>query len=121
MESSILISTKKVLGIPEADTSFDLDVIMHINTAFGVLMQLGIGPDEGFAIEDELAVWNDFIDVLDPTGSINNLALQNIVRTYVFLKVKMLFDPPNTSYLITAMTEQIEEYEWRLMTLKETV
>jgi hypothetical protein len=118
MESSILISTKKVLGIPEADTSFDLDIIMHINTAFGVLMQLGIGPIEGFAIEDELSVWNDFID---PIGSMNNLALQNIVRTYVFLKVKMLFDPPNTSYLISAMTEQIEQYEWRLVTLKETV
>ena len=118
MESSILVSTKKVLGIPEADTSFDPDIVMLVNTAFGVLMQLGIGPVEGFAIADELAVWDDFID---PIGSPNNLSLLNIVRTYVFLKVKMLFDPPNTSYLITAMTDQIEEYEWRLMTLKETV
>jgi hypothetical protein len=118
MESSILVSTKKVLGIPEADTSFDLDIIVYINTAFGVLMQLGIGPIEGFAIEDEMGLWNDF---LDPIESPNNLSLLNIVRTYVFLKVKMLFDPPNTGYLITAMTEQIEEYEWRLMTLKETV
>jgi hypothetical protein len=118
MESSILISTKKVLGIPETDTSFDLDVILHINTAFGVLMQLGIGPAVGFSIENELAVWDDFID---PLGSPNNLALQSIVRTYVFLKVKMLFDPPGTSYLISAMTDQIEEYEWRLVTLKETV
>jgi hypothetical protein len=118
---SILISTKKVLGIPETDTSFDVDIILYINTAFGVLMQLGIGPVEGFAIEDELAVWTDFIDPLDPLGSPNDLALLNIVRTYVFLKAKGLFDPPNTSYLITAMNEQIDQYEWRLVTLKETV
>jgi hypothetical protein len=118
MEGSILISTKKVLGIPENDTSFDPDVTMFINTAFGVLMQLGIGPVEGFAIEDEIAVWNDF---LDPLASPNNLALLNLVRTYVFLKVKMTFDPPSTSYLTTATADQIEEYEWRLMTLKETV
>lgn len=118
MESSILISTKKVLGIPESDTSFDPDVVMLINTAFGVLMQLGVGPVEGFTIEDELALWNDFLDPLD---SPNNAALLNIVRTYIFLKVKMLFDPPTTSYQLSAMTEQIEEYEWRLTTLRETV
>jgi hypothetical protein len=91
---------------------------MLINTAFGVLMQLGVGPATGFTIDDELAVWNDFLDPLD---SPNNASLLSIVRTYVFLKVKMLFDPPTTSYQLTAMTEQIEEYEWRLMVLKETV
>lgn len=116
MDDSILISTKKVLNIPETDTSFDQDIVMFINTAFGVLDQLGIGPS-GYSIDDEIAVWSDFID---PITSPNNAAQLNVVRTYIFLKVRMLFDPPNTSYHLSAMTDQLAEYEWRLVALKET-
>ena len=107
MEERILTSTKKILGIAEAYTAFDLDIMVHINSAFSVLCQLGVGPAEGFAIEDDTAVWNDFI------GETQGIIM---VKSYVFLKVRMLFDPPSTSFHITAMEQQIKEYEWRLNT-----
>jgi hypothetical protein len=111
MEASILTSTKKVLGIAEDYTAFDLDIITHINTAFSTLTQLGVGPPEGFMIEDATPVWADFITDGD---------LQyNSVRSYVFLRVRHLFDPPTTSYLITAAEKQIEELEWRLNVHRE--
>lgn len=110
MEQSILTSTKKVLGIAEDYTVFDLDILTHINTAFSTLTQLGVGPSPGFSIEDNTAVWADFI------GS--DLEL-HAVKSYIFLRVRMLFDPPQTSYLITAMEKQIQELEWRLNTHRE--
>lgn len=110
MEQSILISTKKILGIAEDYTIFDLDIITHINTAFSTLTQLGVGPAEGFMIEDDTKVWTDFIaDDLQ----------YNSVKTYVFLRVRQLFDPPSTSYLITAVDNQIKELEWRLNVHRE--
>jgi hypothetical protein len=111
METSILNSTKKVLGIAEDYTVFDEDIIMHINTAFSTLTQLGVGPPEGFMIEDAIAEWNDFITDGDPQ--------YNSVKSYVFLKVSMLFDPPQTSYLIAAKEKQIQELEWRLNVHRE--
>jgi hypothetical protein len=110
MEESILKSTKKILGLAEDYIPFDLDVITHINAAFSILNQIGVGPVEGFAIEDESALWSDYVVPL------NQLTL---VRTYVYLKVRSLFDPPSTSYLITAVNDQIKEYEWRLNTFRE--
>lgn len=107
MEQSILISTKKILGVADDYTVFDLDIITHINTAFSILTQLGVGPAAGFMIEDETAVWADF----DPVDDHFNY---NAVRSYVFLKVRQLFDPPSTSYLISAVDQQIKELEWRL-------
>ena len=107
MEQSILKSTKKILGIAEDYTVFDLDIITHINSAFSTLTQLGVGPVEGFIIEDDTALWTDFIDV--------DVDFQwNSVKSYVFLRVRMLFDPPQTSYLISASERQIQELEWRL-------
>jgi hypothetical protein len=105
METSILTGTKKILGLAEDYTAFDHDVITHINTAFSTLTQLGVGPAEGFMIEDDTAVWTDFI--------IDDLQY-NSVKTYVYLRVRMLFDPPGTSFVITALNEQIKELEWRL-------
>lgn len=110
MEPSILISVKKVLGLADDYTAFDQDVLMAINSTFNTLTQLGVGPEEGFAIDDSTAEWSDFI------GLDNNL---NSVRTYVCLKVRMLFDPPTTSYLITAMEKQITELEFRLNVYRE--
>lgn len=112
MEASILTSTKKVLGIAESYTAFDLDILTHINAAFSTLNQLGVGPVNGFFIEDASAEWEEF------GVPANQLAM---VRTYVFLKVRMLFDPPGTSYLIEAMNKQIEEYEWRLNAFREVI
>lgn len=110
METSILNSTKKVLGIAPDYTAFDLDVITHINSALSTLTQLGVGPVGGFSIEDESAVWGDFIG-MD--------AQFNSVKSYVFLRVRMLFDPPGTSYLISAFEKQIGELEWRLNVHRE--
>lgn len=112
MEQSILISTKKILGIADDYTVFDLDIITHINSAFSTLTQLGVGPSIGFMIEDSNAEWDDFIGV--------DLQI-NSVKSYVFLKVKQLFDPPATSYLITAHENQIRELEWRLNTRREMI
>lgn len=110
MEQSILTSTKKNLGIGADNTAFDLDIITHINSAFSTLAQLGIGPDDGFMIEDDTAEWSDFMGV--------DLEL-NSVKTYVFLKCKLLFDPPALSFVINAMERQIEQLEWRLNTHRE--
>lgn len=102
---SILYSVKKVLGIPEDYSYFDLDIIMHINSTFMILSQLGVGPDEGFSITDDSSLWSDYL----PQGS--NL---NLVKSYVYLKVRMLFDPPNSGALMDALKQQINEFEWRL-------
>ncbi len=110
METSILISTKKVLGLAADYTAFDLDVITHINTAFSTLTQLGVGPVEGFMIEDESADWEDYI------GTDFEL---NPVKSYVYLRTKFLFDPPSTHYLVLAQENQIKELEWRLNVHRE--
>ena len=110
METSILTSTKKILGIAADYTVFDLDIITHINTAFSTLTQLGVGPAEGFMIEDDQAVWDDYI--------VDDLQY-NSVKTYIYLRVRQLFDPPTTSYLIAAFQKQIEELEWRLNVHRE--
>lgn len=113
MENSILLSTKKVLNLAPEYTAFDQDVIMHINAAFSILNQLGVGPVEGFTIQDESAVWDDFILLPGSEPS------QSLVKTYVQLKARFLFDPPTTSFLLEAMSNQIKEYEWRLNVFRE--
>ncbi len=110
MESSILTSTKKILGIAEDYTAFDLDVLTNINSVFSILNQLGVGALDGFAIEDDTAVWED-LDV--------SSVMLNLVKTYVYLRVRLLFDPPGTSFLLDAMNKQIQEHEWRLNVLRE--
>lgn len=105
----ILADTKKVLGIAPDYTAFDPDIIMHINTVFVTLNQLGVGPEAGFAIEDDSVSWDAFSDD-------TNL---NSVKTYVYLRVRMLFDPPGTSFLLNALESQAEEIEWRLNVYRE--
>lgn len=102
---SILISIKKLLGIAANYTNFDADIIMHINTVFMVLNQLGVGPEEGFIIEDDLAVWEDFIQGKKKIEA---------VKTFTYLKVRLLFDPPASSAAVEAINRQASEYEWRL-------
>lgn len=111
MEQSILISTKKILGVAADYTAFDLDIITHINAAFSTLTQLGVGPAEGFMIEDNTAEWYDYIE---------DDSQLNAVKTYVFLKVRQIFDPPGTSYLVEAVEKQIRELEWRLNVSRES-
>ena len=105
METSILTSIKKMLGIAEDYTEFDEDIITHINSVFLNLTQLGVGPEEGFMIEDDTAAWEDFID--------DSIQLQ-AVKTYMYLKVKLLFDPPLSSSVTESFTRMIAELEWRL-------
>lgn len=104
---SILTSVKKLIGIDKEDTAFDPDVIMHINSSFLVLSQLGVGPDEGFYINDDTAVWTDFIS--------NNMLLLNYVKTFVYLKAKLVFDPPSSSIAVQSMQEMVREHEWRIV------
>lgn len=110
METSILICTKKILGLAPEYTAFDLDIITHINTAFAMLAQLGIGPTQGFAITDDTAQWEDVI--------IDDIQLEAI-KTFVYLRVRLLFDPPTTSYLIAAFEKQLDELAWRLNVHRE--
>ena len=110
MEESILKSTKKILGLEAAYTPFDLDVITHINAAFSLLNQLGVGPVDGFSIEDATTTWDDY-DIPE-----NQL---HLVKTYVYLKVRVVFDPPGTSFLLESANNQIKEYEWRLNVFRE--
>lgn len=102
---SILTSIKKLLGITEEYEHFDSDLIMHINSVFMVLNQLGVGPAEGFSITDKTETWEDFTQ--------NNLMIQS-VKSYVYLKVRLLFDPPSSSAVMESINRQISELEWRL-------
>lgn len=111
-EESILNNTKKILNIAETDTSFDLDVIVPINSTLSSLNQLGVGPAGGLQIEGSEETWGD----LAVPGS-----WLGLIRTYVFLKVKMIFDPPGTSFHIEAMERQITEHEQRISGFREEI
>lgn len=102
---SILTSVKKMLGIAEEYTHFDADLIMHINTVFTILNQLGVGPAYGFRIEDAEDEWEDFLD--------DEVALES-VKSYMGMKVKLLFDPPASSAVMEATNRMVSELEWRL-------
>ena len=104
---SILTSIKKLLGIDESYDHFDVDLIIHINSVLMILNQLGVGPTEGFAIKDSSATWGDFL----PDSTKVKL---EAAKTYVFLKVKLMFDPPTSSSVMEAYNRQISELEWRL-------
>ena len=101
---SILNSIKKLLGITEEYMHFDEDIVLQINSAFSTLNQLGVGPEEGFSIEDASAVWSDFI----------NDDRLNFVKTFVQIKVKLAFDPPASGTLIDSYNRQLDELTWRL-------
>ena len=101
---SILDSIKKLLGIQPEYRAFDEDLIIHINTVFAILNQIGIGPREGFFIVDESTNWDEYMSDIN----------QASVRTYVYLKVRLLFDPPGSGILVDSINRMISELEWRL-------
>jgi len=101
--NSILDTTKKLLGLEYDYTRFDPDIIIHINSTFARLAQLGVGPKDGFEIEDSTKVWSDYL---------GGNKLLNQVKSYMYLSVRMLFDPPTTSFDLTAKKEQIDKAEW---------
>lgn len=102
---SILNTIKKLLGIQPEDISFDTDVIIHINSVFSRLHELGVGPEECFRITDETSTWDWFLD--------DSLNFED-VKTYIYLKVRILFDPPTSSAYLTTLKEEIDKYEWTL-------
>lgn len=105
MSDSILATTKKMLGLDDSYEAFDTDIIVFINTALMTLQQLGVGPVEGFTVTDISQKWSDFL----PSEKMLEGA-----KTYIYLCVRMVFDPPGTSYVMDAMKQQKEELEWRL-------
>lgn len=112
MMDSILTSIKKLLGLPEEYEQFDGDIILHINSVFSILAQLGVGPDTGFIITDKSSTWDEFIPEVQ--------LVQN-VKSYMGLKVKLMFDPPLSSAVLECHKEQIKELEWRLQVAAEGV
>lgn len=109
--NSILESVKSMLDIEVDDGSFDVDIIFGINTCFAILQQLGLGPREGFNVVDSTQEWTDYAE-----GS-----MMSMLQQYVYLKTKVIFDPPNNSYLLTNYNERIAELEWRLREVAEGI
>lgn len=103
---SILTSIKKLFGIDAEYTHFDNDLIMHINSVFMILAQLGVGPSEGYSITSADDIWSDFLG--------EDLGKLESVKTYVYLKTRLMFDPPTGSALIESINRQVSELEWRL-------
>lgn len=108
---SILISVKKMLGIDKDNLEFDDEIIMHINSVFTILNQLGVGPSEGFFIEDDSSEWTDFIP---------DITKLHAIKTYIFQKVRIIFDPTSLgSASLAAYERSIQEFEWRLNVIAE--
>ena len=108
---SILISVKKMLGITAEYTHFDADIIIHINSVFMILNQLGVGPREGFSISSDVETWDEFTN--------DNLTIES-VKSYMYLKVGLLFDPPTSSNVLDARNRLVSELEWRLNAIADT-
>lgn len=102
---SILASIKKLLNVDLEDPSFDTDIVVLINGEFMTLQQLGIGPEEGFSISGYEANWTDFF---------NDQRIIDTVKTYTYMRVRMIFDPPASSVVADAINSRIAELEWRL-------
>lgn len=110
---SILKSIKKMLNVHEDDHSFDHDIITLINSTFVTLNQIGVGPTKGFMITDASETWDEFISDVD------DIAI-NSVKTYIYLKVRLVFDPPASSSVMEAINKNINELEWRLNVMAES-
>ena len=102
---SILLSVKKILSLDADNTDFDVDILMHINSVLSILQQLGIGPENGYYIEDDSATWTDYLGV-------DSLHI-NMVKSYVGAKVRILFDPPVSSSVLESLNRICSEFEWR--------
>ena len=105
MDDSILDSIKKILGMPPEYDAFDTDLVIHINSVFGILAQLGVGPEGGSSISDNTTLWKAYL------GDSKDLEM---VKSYIALKVRLIFDPPTIGAVMHAMKAQIRELEWRL-------
>jgi hypothetical protein len=116
MIPSILNSIKKMLGLDADYDVFDVDIAMHINTVLAALTQLGIGPAAGFMVTGDAETWDDFLG--DGSGSPSD-PRANLVFSYIYLRVRFLFDPPDGRWGIASYEAQLKEFEWRLNVLAE--
>lgn len=109
MDNSILNNIKKLLGFDPEYTAFDTDIIIHINSVFSIMHQIGAAPPDGFMITDATATWDDFLE-----------GKQNVefIKSYIFLRVKIVFDPPANSFGLDALNKVIDEMTWRLNILE---
>ena len=105
MQESILLTIKEMLGIPSEYSVFDSELMAYINSAITALRQIGAGPQNGFSINDEYATWSDYID---------DMSMYENVKTYIYLKVRMMFDPPSSSFVLESFKNQAAEVEWRI-------
>lgn len=110
-EDSILQSIKKLLGPGAEQTEFDQEILMDINGVFFELQQLGVGPEEGFTIYDETAKWIDFTD---------NTKILRVLKPYMYLKVKLIFDPPTSSSVLASFENMVDRFEWRINVAAES-
>lgn len=106
MQESILYTIKKMLGLDPDYSAFDVDIIIHINSVIMILRQLGVGPQDGYSITGPDEQWSDYLG--------DQASLLESVKSYIYLKVRSVFDPPSNSYVQDAIQKQISEYEWRL-------
>ena len=114
VEDSILLSIKKLLGMdPIEFTQYDTDLIIHINTIIEFLNQLGIDIPEGFKINDENALWSDYLNKPEYNG------IKDSIKNYIYLRVRLVFDPSTNSSLLNAINDTIKELEWRIRTYIE--
>lgn len=113
ISESILTSIKKLLGIDENYTHFDADIVMHINSVFSILTQMGVGPANGFSISGKDETWSAFIA--------DKPNIFSLVKSYVYMKVRLLFDPPLSSAAIESINRQISEFEWRLFVAADPI
>lgn len=113
ISESILTSIKKLLGIDENYTHFDADIVMHINSVFSILTQMGVGPPNGFSISGKDETWSAFIA--------DRPNIFSLVKSYIYMKVRLLFDPPLSSAAIESINRQISEFEWRLFVAADPV
>jgi len=104
VKDSILNSIKKLLGIESSYNNFDTDIIMHINSIFVILNQIGFGPEDGFTISDSEAKWSEYCEK----------EMIETVKTYIYLRVRLLFDPPSNGAVMEAIKQTIQELEWRI-------
>lgn len=111
MNESILITIKKMLGLDASYNAFDIDIITFINSAFMVLKQIGVKADEGFMITGYDETWTDVLDGYETAFE--------VIKTYIYLRVRILFDPPSSSVVLTSYENLIKEYEWRINILYE--
>lgn len=110
MNNSILLDIKKMLGLTSDYDAFDTDIIININSVFMILNQLGVGPEKPYMITGSTEQWSDFD---------NDLSDVLATKTYIYLRVRLLFDPPSSSFVLESINKQISEIEWRLRSQKE--